>query len=134
MISCPKADTSFHFINNDYFTTSNALNLEWANKTYTTLLDWRKDTNQEIYNREETGFTTDPKFKNPGKGIILNNTDSLFRLTAYSLNNNSPLINKGLKISAMFNLPDAVWDFNKEKIPVGNNPEPGACEFLPDKN
>lgn len=70
IVSSPKNDTSFHLINNNYYTNSESPVFEWAGITYETLGDWRKGSGQEQLQSKPTGFTVDPLFTNPGKGVF----------------------------------------------------------------
>ena len=136
VISSPEADTSFHLVNNYYYTLTKFPVFEWSNRVYKTLDDWRRSSGQEQLQSKHTGFTVDPLFKNPGKGIVFNNTDSMILWKAYCLQQESPLLNKGIRISSFHKLAMASKDFNNQPIPADGLPEPGACEYvsLPGKN
>jgi len=131
IVSIAKNDTGYHFINNNYFTSAKALQIDWAGKIFNSLPQWRNETGQEKQQLTEMGFNTDPQFMNGGNNIKFNNPDSIKNLNAYMLKPSSPLINKGMKVPALFDIPAPQTDFNNKKIVAGNNPEPGACEFIP---
>lgn len=133
LLSVVNNDTGYHFSNNDYFTSDKPLEIVWANKTFTTFPQWKTETGQEKQNSIDTGFNVDPQFLNAGNGITFNNADSLKIFNAYQLKESSPLINKGIKIQAIFNIPVAITDFKNTKIPAESNIEPGACEYIPNK-
>jgi hypothetical protein len=133
LLSVVNNDTGYHFSNNNYFTSDKPLEIVWANKTFTNLPQWKTETGYEKQNSIDIGYNVDPQFLNAGKGIIFNNPDSLKIFNAYQLKESSLLINKGITIPAMFNIPVAITDFKNNKIPAESNTEPGACEYIPDK-
>jgi len=130
ILSIAKTDTGYHFINNNYFTSEKTMKIDWAGKIFNSLPQWRNETGEEKRQLTEMGSNTDPQFMNAGNNIIFNNPDSIKYLNAYMLKTSSPLINKGIEVPAMFNIPAAPTDFNNKKIVADNNPEPGACQFI----
>jgi Carbohydrate esterase, sialic acid-specific acetylesterase/Bacterial Ig-like domain (group 3) len=113
------------FQGNDYWSSGGAFNVSG----YSSLAAWRA-AGQETVNGTNTGFNVDPKLKNPGNGGTIGNAYSLSGMTAYQLQTNSPMINVGLNLSALFNVNPGLSDFYGVTISQNTNYDVGAAEWL----
>jgi hypothetical protein len=86
---------SIKFSGNAYYATS-GFKIQWGGSGFTSLSSWRNSKGQEKLNGIATGYQGDPKLKAAGKGGTLGNTANLKKLSAYTLQSTSPLINKGV--------------------------------------
>ncbi|WP_162053289.1 right-handed parallel beta-helix repeat-containing protein [Pontibacter pamirensis] len=119
------------FQGNSYWNAGEDLNIEWEkNKRYTSLEAWRAATGpaakrQETLNGSPVGYFVDPQLNDPGKGVTISDPTKLFTLSGYELQETSPLIDKGLDLSALFGIKTGTQDFfgnslkNEENISIG---------------
>jgi hypothetical protein len=116
--------TGSTFVGNDW----------WNNKgtskfmTFNNLREWAQKTGQEMLTGQYTGIQEDPKLKGP---LITDITDpyQLKDLTGYSLQDDSPLKNKGLNLKIIFNKNPPSIDFYGNRVPSGERTEPGIFEM-----
>ena len=95
---------------------------------FSSLIDWANATGQEKLNGEMKGLQTDPLLLGP---ITTNLTDpyKLNSLTGYKLKTNSPVIDKGIDLKALYNIITPAKDFFGNQTPKGRAPEPGIHEL-----
>jgi hypothetical protein len=113
------------FQNNDYWPSGGA----WSVAGYNSLAAWR-NAGQEKVNGTNCGFNIDPKLKSPGGGGTIGNTYALTNLVAYQLQTNSPMIDAGLNVAALFGVNSGWTDFYGISIPQNTSYDVGASESL----
>jgi hypothetical protein len=103
---------------NNYWNTSGNIRYNWMGTSYFDLGSWRSASQQERLNNEDTGFQVDPRLQAPGQGGT----------AAYMLRGDSPLIDRGVDLSAIGINPG--WrDFYGSTLPQGPRWDIGAHEF-----
>jgi hypothetical protein len=95
---------------------------------YNSLAAWAKATGQETEKGRITGIQEDPGLKGPFSTDI---TDpyKLNNLYGYTLQDDSPVRDKGINIKSIFGFVPASMDFYGNTIPQGTAPEPGINEI-----
>lgn len=93
-----------------------------------TLAEWSEATGQEKLNGKMVGRQTDPLLKGP-LTTRLTNPYQLHTLLSYTLRTDSPLINTGMDVDSLSNIPFPAHDFYGTPLPQGENPEPGIFEW-----
>ncbi len=117
------------FRGNSYHAASGGFSLKWGGTTYGTLSAWRA-TGQERSGGVDTGFQGDPLLAAPGTGGTVGDATRLSTLAAYKLQTASPLINRGLNLTAAAygSLAVGVRDFWGNALPQNGAYEVGAHE------
>jgi hypothetical protein len=110
--------TNILFQGNDYYSSGGAFKILWGTTSYASLSNWRA-VNQEKMNGANVGYSVDPLLTSPG------NTGS----NGFTLQSNSPLINKGLSLNSLFQLSIGTRDFYGNAIPQQNAFDIGAYEY-----
>jgi Carbohydrate esterase, sialic acid-specific acetylesterase/Bacterial Ig-like domain (group 3) len=113
------------FQGNDYWSSGGAWNVAGVSS----LTAWR-NTGQEMVNGTNVGFNLDPKLKNAGNGGTIGNAYALTNLIAYQLQTNSPAIDTGLNLTALFGINSGLADFYGVSLPQNTNYDIGASESL----
>jgi hypothetical protein len=126
LISIPKGYNPY-FAGNLYWSSGDTFKINYQDKIYSDLSEWRSSTGNEKIKSLQTGIVADPMLINPGKGEIVY-PKSPDKLNAYSLANNSPAINAGLDLKAQFGIDSIFRDFFNNNVPIGNAPDIGAYE------
>jgi hypothetical protein len=95
---------------------------------YANLAEWAKVTGQETLNNEVRGMQTNPLLKGP---VITTLTDpyKLNTLTQYQLQPNSPVIDSGLNLKALFDIIIPAHDFYGNPAIKGKAANPGIHEY-----
>jgi hypothetical protein len=114
------------FQGNAYYALNNRFDIDG----YTSLPAWRAGTGQEMVGTTPVGINVDPKLTNPGNGEKLTDPTKLSDLNAYKLLDNSPMINAGLDIQALFGINAGSKDFYGNTNKVGGYFDIGAHESL----
>lgn len=117
------------FQGNCYWNYGGPVEIEWNDVTYTGLAEWRSATGQEKMGPNPIGLEADPRLIDPGKGGTVGDPTELFMLAAYRLQPNSPVIDQGLDLPALFGLDPGVKDFAGVSIPQFQGYDVGAHEF-----
>lgn len=117
---------------NIYF-AANVASRKWRvdNSIFSSLNEWRSNSNQEIFKSKNVGSELNPQLKNPGYGgpILFSKIDSLpFLLQAYTLLKTSPAIDSGLNIKAETGADIGSFDFFKNIPLVGYTQDIGCNE------
>jgi hypothetical protein len=126
LISIPKGYNAY-FAGNLYWSSGDSFIINYQDKIYSDLIEWRIATGNEMVKKLQTGIVADPLLLNPGKGEIVY-PKSPENLNAYSLANNSPAINSALDLKAQFGIDSVFRDFFNNKVPFGKAPDIGAYE------
>jgi hypothetical protein len=113
------------FENNSYWASGGTFSVAG----YSSLNDWQNNESQEKYNANFVGFATNPQVKNAGGGQTIGNTDFLDTLTAYQLQINSPLLDKGLDLQAEFGINPGNVDFYGNYLPQHSQLDLGVHEY-----
>lgn len=123
------AGNTHTFQNNAYY----ALNGEFNIDNYTSLAAWRS-TGQETLHGQPVGYNVDPMLCNPGFGEKITDPTELPSMTAYKLQDGSPMINSGIDVQALFgdtllkSFPAPTNDFAGNELYVGGYLDIGAYE------
>jgi hypothetical protein len=107
------------FEGNNYFAADGELRLEWDNRAYDALDDWRGATGQERLGGDDTGSAFDPRHRRPNGGPAI----------AYRLWSDSPLIGRALNLPALFGVETGGRDFLGNPIDP-DSAEVGAFEYV----
>jgi len=97
---------------------------------YKSLEDWQKGTGQEILNGRPVGLVVDPKATDLGSNVTVGDPTKLRTLTAYRLQENSPLIDAGLDLRRLFGIDVGKRDFYGNPVPQGKGFDIGAHEVV----
>ena len=96
---------------------------------YENLREWSRITGQEIVAGEIAGVYTDPMLQGPVVMKISDPADiNAKSLSAFALSPESPLIDKGLDLPALFLLDPGAHDIAGTPVPRGKGYDPGAME------
>lgn len=114
------------FAGNAYWTVDGQFDIAG----YNTLEDWRKAAGQEMLNGKPVGLVVDPRLTDMGKSITIGDPAKLATLPAYRLQKNSPLIDAGLDLRALFGIDPGNRDFFGNSIPQGKGCDIGAHEIV----
>ncbi|MFC1462785.1 right-handed parallel beta-helix repeat-containing protein [Verrucomicrobiota bacterium] len=127
--------TAIQFQGNSYWSSGGAFKVAG----YSSLDAWRTAKDQEMLAGNPVGFQLDPKLVAPGAGGIVGNATNLPLLAAYKLQGTSPLIDRGLNLSALFGIDAGARDFYGNTILQCRTYDVGAYEspdtdgdFVPD--
>ncbi len=96
---------------------------------YRSLEDWRAATGQEMLNGKPVGMVVDPKLIDIGNNVTIGDPTKLHTLTAYQLQKDSPMIDAGINLRAMFGIDLGNRDFFGNPIPQGKGFDIGAHEI-----
>ena len=89
---------------------------------------FRSATGAETLAGEATGWSEDPELVRPGAGTTLDDSRRLPTLTVYSLQQLSPLIDRGVD-PAKFGVDAGDRDFFGESTPTGRARDVGVSEL-----
>lgn len=120
---------SAYFAGNLYWSSGGTFVINYQGITYNEISSWRTATNNEKVGATNTGIIADPLLINNGAGGTLN-PNPTSSLTAYKESSNSPAINAGLNLSALFNLNTGTHDYWGNSMPFGSASDIGANESL----
>ena len=97
----PLTDTSVLLQGNDYYAV-NPGSKRWLNnsRVFSTLRTWQDSTNEEKLGVSYEGYDVNPMLVNPGMGGTIFSTDSLKYIAAYKTKLGSPMVDRGLNLSA----------------------------------
>ncbi|MEO8205833.1 MAG: hypothetical protein ABI615_06600 [Chthoniobacterales bacterium] len=100
LVSVAPEQEGILFQNNAYWSEGGGFRINWKGARFDCLNSWL----DAAHDQERIGSTVlaihaDPMLKNPGRGGTLRNPDFLFTLSAYQLQEDSPLIKRGLNLS-----------------------------------
>lgn len=116
------------FEGNNYFGGGTAPRITWGNTTYSGIGPWRTASTQEMLAGVAVGSQVDPRFTAPGSGGTIGDADLLSSLTAYRLLATSPMVDRGLDLTALFRLSVGPTDFFGGALPFGPAYDAGAHE------
>jgi len=119
------------FAGNCYWSSGDAFQIYWGGSTYASLADWQAGTGQERIAGSDVGFQSDPLLTLPGGGGTFNYADLLAQLSAYRLQDGSPMIDAGLDLLALFGV-SGTQDYYGTAVPRLGGLDVGAHEYLPD--
>ncbi|MBE0655829.1 MAG: hypothetical protein IH594_18660, partial [Bacteroidales bacterium] len=109
-------------------------NLYWNLKgdksflNFRNLEEWASKTGKEMLGDVFTGMYQDPLLQDPG-GLELTDPDRIAdNLSAYTPQNASPLINRGLNLKELFGLEPGPQDITGKAIPIDEKYDIGAVE------
>ncbi len=129
--------TGIRFLNNDYLAADGNFQVRWNNVTYTSLDAWLTAiTGQERFDKNGDGtaeivaLNVDPLLTDPGNGGTVD-PDAFASLTAYLLQEDSPLIDTGLNL-ARLGITVGPRDFDGTALPQGDALDIGADELVPE--
>jgi hypothetical protein len=108
---------------NNYFSAEGPMLIRWEGVNYGGLPSWREATGQERIAGHALGFSLDPGFIGPAPAAEATHS---FRLRA-----DSPLIDAGLDLSALFRIGTGSMDFFGAPVPSGAGFDVGATEVGP---
>ena len=97
---------------------------------YKSLENWRKATGQEMLNGKSVGMVVDPKLIDIGNNATVGDPTKLHTLTAYQLQQDSPLIDAGIDLRSLFGIDPGDRDFYGNPIPQGKGFDIGAHEII----
>jgi hypothetical protein len=97
---------------------------------YRSLGAWQRDTGQEMRNGKPVGLVVDPRVTDLGKNPIIGDPSKLHTLSAYRLQENSPLIDAGLDLRSLFGIDVGKRDFYGNPVPHGKSLDIGAHEIV----
>jgi hypothetical protein len=115
---------------NCYWSSGDSFLINWGGQGYSTLDAWRAATGQERAGGRDTGMAADPRLADPGHGGTLDGADRLEAVTAYRLLPESPLIDAGLDLRALFGTETGDRDYYGTHVPQGLGYEIGASEAV----
>jgi hypothetical protein len=122
--------SGIRFEGNNYFADDGELEFQWGDDTtYSSLRRWRNATGQERVNGDETGSTFNPRHVQPTGGPALGSADLLGTVTAYQLRNDSPLIDRGLNLFALYGIDPGGRDFLGNPVSA-DTADVGAFELV----
>ncbi|MHC4423413.1 MAG: hypothetical protein ACYSWR_01915, partial [Planctomycetota bacterium] len=128
LVDVPNPAGGWSFKGNCYWTYGGDIAISWGDKTFTSLDEWRKATGQEKINGRDVGFEVDPQLVSAGGGGTIGDVHKLASLTAYKLQESSPLIDAGLDLHAQFGIEPGKHDFYRNALPQGGKLNVGAAE------
>ena len=128
VMNIPVPSNGWIFKGNCYWTYGDHIQIGWGGNTYNSLDDWRNAANQEILDGIPCGLEIDPKLSDPGNGGTIGDPTQLETLTAYKLQHDSPVINKGLDLEFLFGIYVGLHDFYGISIPQFADFDIGAHE------
>jgi hypothetical protein len=99
------------------------------NRDLKSLEDLRRITGQETLRGHPTGYEGDPMIAGTGNAGTLGDPVSLLEMDAYRLLPGSPLIDRGIDLSAEFGIEGVSQDFYGQATHSGNGPDIGAFEY-----
>ncbi|MCH8527546.1 MAG: right-handed parallel beta-helix repeat-containing protein [Kiritimatiellae bacterium] len=99
--------------------------------SYSSALNWSNATNQEKLNGAFAAFEGDPQLQGPLPAPQLTDTAQLASLVAYRLSDDSPLIDSGLDLQALFGIEMGGRDYFGGTAPLGSHPDVGIHEWNP---
>jgi hypothetical protein len=108
---------------NDYYAAEGPMLIRWEGESYGDLPSWRDATGQERIAGHALGFSLDPGFIGPASEAEPPKT---FRLSP-----DSPLIDAGLDLPALFRIGTGSMDFFGAPVPSGAGFDVGATEVGP---
>ncbi len=116
------------FQGNDYWAGGGPFRINWNGADYTSLGAWRVGAGQERDLGVDVGMNADPRLANAGGGGTIGDPDRLTALIAYRLRDDSPLIDSGLDLPALYGVVPGDHDYYSYPIPAGRAYDVGAHE------
>jgi hypothetical protein len=123
LVNINAAQSGLVFDHNCYWSSGAAFSIT-DNVAYSSLSSWRSATGNEA----SVGINVDPMLTAPGTAGTIGNADNLVSLSAYKLQNGSPMIDAGLNWSAL-GINPGTQDFYGSSIAQGSSFDIGAHEF-----
>ncbi len=99
------------FLGNNYWSSGSNFTINWGGTIYTNYNSWQNNTGQEKIGNSNKGLNANPIFANE-----------------YKLSSNSPLVNKGLDIDALYTIDMGNEDYFGNDIPRQGAYDIGAHE------
>lgn len=118
---------------NAYWSEPNPLRIVWGSgtsrpETFSDFAAYREATGQETRAGEATGVHTDPGLVAAGTGGTLDDTDALTSLRVYQLAEDSPLVDRGIDLTAL-GIDPGDRDFFAGPAPQGEAADIGVHEL-----
>ncbi len=117
------------FEGNSYYSGGLANQVMWGTANYAGVTPWETATTQEMLSGTRLGIEANPVLVNPGSGGTVGNATLLSAMQAYRLASTSPLIDRGLNLSARFGVAAGTTDFYAGALPFGVAYDVGAHEW-----
>jgi hypothetical protein len=114
------------FLGNDYWPSGSTANFNFGSKNYTSLSAWQSATGEEKLSGKSVGYQLSPGLTAAGAAGTIGYNGNLSSLNAYRLLSNSPLINRGINVAAVFGISGPSRDFFGDAIPATATPEIGV--------
>ena len=121
--------TGMRFEANAYYGAS-GFRVRWGATTYTDLSAWRS-TGQEMRSGVNVGTSFDPLLTAPGSGGTIGDPTRLETLTAYKLQDGSPIADSALDLNTTDGIDMGGRDFSGAVAPQGSGYAAGAFEPAP---
>jgi hypothetical protein len=121
--------SGWEFQGNVYWSGNAPLRIVWNGLIFSDLESWRAYTGQENMSPTRLGIVADPNVANAGGGAVISNPDALEKMNAYILQDASPIINSGMKLTELFGIDPGPRDFFGNPLPQDGKLDVGACEF-----
>ena len=128
MIVDPQNIADLRFENNAYYDNRGNYLIYWGGPQYLGIGTWAQATDQEKVNGKIVAHILNPLLCSPGSGGIIS-PKPLTALTAYELQENSPLVDAGWDLASQFGLDPGKQDFFSNPVPAGGSPDIGAHEY-----
>jgi hypothetical protein len=122
---------SNQFVNNSYHALGGAFRVDWLGTRYSSLAAWlgaAKD--QERLDRRIVAVGANPKLAAPGTAHARGGLPEQAAFEAYAPLPDSPLIDSGLDLSALFGMDPGLRDYRDAAIPQGGGFDIGAIESM----
>lgn len=114
------------FENNLYWREGEPFQVAWADKTFSTLAEWRDRTGQELVGGQPTGFAAVPTLTAHPRSARAGERIGLKSLRAFRPTADSPAIGSGLDLRTQFGLDVGQRDFFGEPLPPSRGLPLGA--------
>ncbi|MBA4148446.1 MAG: right-handed parallel beta-helix repeat-containing protein [Verrucomicrobia bacterium] len=131
LLEASSGQSGLVFLGNNYFATNGSFSIRFNNVNYSTLDSWRNASGQETVSGVAIGSGMDPKLVAPGTGGILNNAYGLTNVTAYKLQKDSPMIDRGVNLNTYYSTT-GLTDFYGAPLMQGAGFDVGVHEWTPD--
>ncbi len=127
LVDIAGSQTNLVLRNNNYWSSGDEFVVRWDGVVYNSFADWQAATGQERSGGVNVGWNVDPLFRAPGTGTAINNPHLLPALSAYRIQNYSPLSNAGNDL-LLEGLNPGGRDYSGTATPTGGAFDIGAVE------
>lgn len=122
-----KPHSKLRFENNLYWRDGSPVPVEWGQKAYTGLEEWRKETCQELLGGNPLGWFENPRLTLHAPGMRSGQFVGVSNLQAFRPLPGSPAKNKGLNLRSRFGIGITLDDFVGRRLPATGPWPLGAC-------